>query len=795
MTTAVVVGESILVEEPTTDFEGMRLALLAAEERGHPAPSVVVTEDGTAITHPDYVDRMGVSHRRAGVWAFCRRPAAEAFGLPAGTDWVRDHCMHLMFEEALPYRAEPHLYHQLYLQRFGEIEPVTVAPVSSAEPPAFSVDGSRVCVVEERPGLGRDANCATTLVWEYELALGRRRLITAFPYDEQISGIDVTFSGDGTYLHICSWMNGRNVLVRVADGLVVPLPFRTPAAAWNYRDGPNAMVVMTTGDGGALLVHDYDVSTGEFGRRCEIHSPNGAPLMVRQLAMSLDGHAVVTAPVGAAGFEQARRGGVHVAAFLDLDDGLIEPVLPASFRTRGAQRRHTSPRWCDDLGGFRPGRTTPSDNLVAQGYHPVYDPLTAAPMMRDAEYWLEGLTAIEAAWRHGAMPRARFAQEFAQFAISCRDVDSTLVEPVLRRLDEHVAVDAVPRVVCGWIGETYRLWPPLPVELRDLGHEPYVVTEPDERHRLDHALNAVIGSGEAAAMTRAAVELLAAARSRAPAERGLWETLATWSADLIRARDFELVAKVALATFLWNNVQAPYARDDTPGPTSRETAVSLMLDGFEAATHLSERFVLGRDRFQLFDVEAARNLFRRALSRLPLDEYLVSHPRPRALVALRAPAPDPARVPFRKRGRSPMGKKVVFVSYLREDWPRVEPIVVRLRAADVEVWVDQSSIEPGTNWKREIRRAIRLGDYFIACFSRGYEARDRSFMNEELRLAVAEQRLMSADRTWFIPVLLEQCAIPDFEIDWATNLETLQYVDFSRDWEEAMASLIRAVSR
>ena len=65
--------------------------------------------------------------------------------------------------------------------------------------------------------------------------------------------------------------------------------------------------------------------------------------------MSADGYrALVTAPVGVPGLDQAERGGVQVAAVIDVDDESIEPVLPACFHTRSAQRRHTSPRWCEE---------------------------------------------------------------------------------------------------------------------------------------------------------------------------------------------------------------------------------------------------------------------------------------------------------------------------------------------------------------------------------------------------------------------------------------------------------------
>jgi hypothetical protein len=115
--TLVVAGETALIDENASEYEQLRIFLAVADERAHPAPSVVVDERGTPITDPRYVDRMGAVHTKAGAWAFCRRPAAEALGLPAGTDWVRDHSSQLMFYQGSPYLPAPHLYPQLYVPR------------------------------------------------------------------------------------------------------------------------------------------------------------------------------------------------------------------------------------------------------------------------------------------------------------------------------------------------------------------------------------------------------------------------------------------------------------------------------------------------------------------------------------------------------------------------------------------------------------------------------------------------------------------------------------------------------
>jgi hypothetical protein len=346
-----VVGESVLVSESLSPYASLCVFFEVADERGHGAPSVLVDERGVPLTHPDYVDRMGAAHLRAGAWAFCRRPAAEAFGLPSGTDWVRDHCLALMFEAGSPYLPRPHLHDQVYVQRFGENQPVPLAPLSSATPVAWNNEGSRICVLEIRLGhVADNTGMAGYLLWEYELVLGRRHLIAGFPASARLDFTQISYSSDDSWIHLCEWRDGRNFLIRVADGLVVTLPVVSTAVSWNPRNGPSSMIVMTLDtSSGRLVIYDYDLATNTLKHRSDLESPTGLPLAVRELSMSADGClALVTAPVGVSGLDQGARGGVHVAAIIDIDEGSIEPVLPVAFRTRSAQRRHTSPRWCSE---------------------------------------------------------------------------------------------------------------------------------------------------------------------------------------------------------------------------------------------------------------------------------------------------------------------------------------------------------------------------------------------------------------------------------------------------------------
>src|SRR5262249_1030609 len=99
----------------------------------------------------------------------------------------------------------------------------------------------------------------------------------------------------------------------------------------------------------------------------------------------------------------------------------------------------------------------------------------------------------------------------------------------------------------------------------------------------------------------------------------------------------------------------------------------------------------------------------------------------------------------------------VFVSYVKEDRTTVQRLVSELQVAGVSISLDRKSLAPGTRWKAVIRRAIHEGDYFVACFSKSYNQRNKTYMNEKLVLPIDELRQYSANRSWLIPVLLTRC--------------------------------------
>jgi hypothetical protein len=57
----------------------------------------------------------------------------------------------------------------------------------------------------------------------------------------------------------------------------------------------------------------------------------------------------------------------------------------------------------------------------------------------------------------------------------------------------------------------------------------------------------------------------------------------------------------------------------------------------------------------------------------------------------------------------------IFVSYAREDAPRVRPLVQELRRLKYHVFFDVESIRAGENWKRRLERSIRASRVLLLC--------------------------------------------------------------------------------
>jgi HEAT repeat protein len=132
----------------------------------------------------------------------------------------------------------------------------------------------------------------------------------------------------------------------------------------------------------------------------------------------------------------------------------------------------------------------------------------------------------------------------------------------------------------------------------------------------------------------------------------------------------------------------------------------------------------------------------------------------------------------------------VFISYVRENREVVDRLATELSSRGATVWLDRNDIAPGLRWKDEIRKAIKNGDFFLACFSKEYNERQKTYMNEELVLAIDMLREMPAHRAWFIPVLINGGRIPERKISNVEDLDDLHAVDLSNNWDEGIERIL-----
>jgi hypothetical protein len=134
-----------------------------------------------------------------------------------------------------------------------------------------------------------------------------------------------------------------------------------------------------------------------------------------------------------------------------------------------------------------------------------------------------------------------------------------------------------------------------------------------------------------------------------------------------------------------------------------------------------------------------------------------------------------------------------FISYVHEDTAAVEALESKLEAAGVSTWRDAHELSPGSRWRDEIRQAIRSGASFIACFSVNSENKDRSYMREEIAVAIDELRLRPRDRAWFFPVKLSPCTIPAIPLTAGETLSDIQHIELFDIADIRMKPLVDAL--
>lgn len=126
-------------------------------------------------------------------------------------------------------------------------------------------------------------------------------------------------------------------------------------------------------------------------------------------------------------------------------------------------------------------------------------------------------------------------------------------------------------------------------------------------------------------------------------------------------------------------------------------------------------------------------------------------------------SPKPASTP----------KGAVFLSYASQDAEAAVRICEALRAAGVEVWLDQSELRGGDAWDRSIRNQIKTCALFVPIVSKHTHERAEGYFRLEWKLAVDRSHLIMANKAFLVPVVIDETAdddenVPDkfHEVQW-----------------------------
>jgi TolB-like protein/Flp pilus assembly protein TadD len=116
----------------------------------------------------------------------------------------------------------------------------------------------------------------------------------------------------------------------------------------------------------------------------------------------------------------------------------------------------------------------------------------------------------------------------------------------------------------------------------------------------------------------------------------------------------------------------------------------------------------------------------------------------------------------------------VFLSYASQDAEAAQKICEALRAAGIEVWLDQSELRGGDAWDHKIRQQIRDCALFVPMISCHSQARLEGYFRREWKLAVDRTHDMADEKAFLVPVVIDDtseryASVPDRfrEVQWS----------------------------
>jgi TolB-like protein/tetratricopeptide (TPR) repeat protein len=117
--------------------------------------------------------------------------------------------------------------------------------------------------------------------------------------------------------------------------------------------------------------------------------------------------------------------------------------------------------------------------------------------------------------------------------------------------------------------------------------------------------------------------------------------------------------------------------------------------------------------------------------------------------------------------------RAVFLSYASQDAEAARRVGAALRAAGIEVWLDQSELRGGDAWDQKIRQQIRDCALFVPIISANTASRPEGYFRLEWALADQRTQMMARNKPFIVPVCVD--ATPDTGADVPDSFLRVQW--------------------
>jgi Tfp pilus assembly protein PilF len=136
--------------------------------------------------------------------------------------------------------------------------------------------------------------------------------------------------------------------------------------------------------------------------------------------------------------------------------------------------------------------------------------------------------------------------------------------------------------------------------------------------------------------------------------------------------------------------------------------------------------------------------------------------------------------------------RAVFLSYASQDAPDVRRIADALRAAQVEVWFDQSELRGGDAWDAKIRGQIKECALFMPVISANTQARREGYFRIEWKLAAQRTHAIADGTPFLLPIVLGE--VPETQALVPAEFREVQWTRLKlEETPTTLAARVRAV--